>query len=107
MSKRQPKAKAAVPVSAPPKRAPTPGEAAAMAKAAAYCQTRTEPLAYKVDRIEGRNVVVEPPHNEVAGFVALQSATFGTASNDFASRPPPRRSTSFGLGASRCRRKIR
>lgn len=86
MSKRQPRAEAAAPVLEPTKRDPTPHEAAAMAKAAAYCQSRTQPPAYQVKRVEGRSVTVDPPHNELAGFVALQSATFGTASSDFASR---------------------
>ncbi|MCJ2024709.1 hypothetical protein [Methylobacterium sp. J-067] len=83
MTERKPKAEAPMPSL---KRDPTPHEAAAMAKAAAYCRSRTEPPAYQVKRVEGHSVTVDAPHNELAGFVALQSATFGTASSDFASR---------------------
>ncbi len=86
MSKRQPKVEAAVPAPAPPKRDPTPREAAAIAKATAYCRSRVEAPTYQIKGVEGRTMSVECPHNELGGFTAQQNATFGTASTDFASQ---------------------
>jgi hypothetical protein len=86
MSKRQPKAEATVPAPVPSKRDPTPREAAAIAKATAYCRSRAEAPTYQVKGVEGRTMSVECPHNELVGFTVQQNATFGTASTDFASQ---------------------
>lgn len=69
-----------------PLRDPTPREKAAIAKATAYCRGRSEPIAYAVKAAEGSTVTVEAPHNDHGGTIALQNATFGTASIAFAER---------------------
>ena len=86
MNNRRSKAEAAVPAPVPPKRNPTHREAAAIAKATAYCRSRTEAPTYQIKGVEGRTMSVECPHHEVGGFTAQQNATFGTASTDFASQ---------------------
>lgn len=86
MSKRTPELDAPTPAPKEPVRDPTPHEAAAMTKAAAYVQSRTQPPVYRLRTVEGRSANLSPPHNQVDGFIAQQSATFGTVSNDFASR---------------------
>lgn len=70
----------------PSKREPTQREQAAIGKAVAYCRGRLEPLAYAVKTAEGARLTVESPHSDVGGTIALQNATFGTASIAFAER---------------------
>lgn len=81
MTKQKPKAKAPE-----PKREPTALERAAIDKAKTYCLSRTQPIAYEIKKIEGGNITVDAPHNDLGAFEVLQRATFGTASPEFANR---------------------
>lgn len=84
MSEHEPGTNEKVPAPKQPKRKPTVHEAEAMAKAAAYCKTRTQPLAYDIGSVEGKTLTLSVPHDEPAGFEALMGATFGTVSTEFA-----------------------
>ena len=68
----------------PPKREPTALEVAAIAKARDYCLSRTQPFAFEVESVEGGDIRVEVPHSNAGGYLALQRATFGTVSPEFA-----------------------
>ena len=68
------------------RREPTKLEAKAIEKAVRYCRKRTQPLAYEITKIEGEEINIDIPHSDVGGFLALQCATFGTVSLDFAAR---------------------
>lgn len=82
MTKRKPAAAKAL----VPKREPNAQERAAIEKARAYCLSRTQPIAYEVKKIEGGNITVQAPHNDLGAFEVLQRATFGTVSPEFANR---------------------
>ena len=68
------------------RREPTKLEAKAIEKAVRYCRKRTQPLAYEITRVEGSDIEIDIPHSDAGGFLALQRATFGTVSSDFAAR---------------------
>lgn len=87
MSKREPDpAIGQEPASKPQKRQPTKQETAAIDKAVAYCQSRTQPLAYEITRMEGGDIKIKIPHDNPGGFMAQERATFGTVSEEFARR---------------------